>query len=205
VSGLLYPANLPGLTWDSERTPIFNTGVQPAVSGKESRIAYQQYPRFYFDLQYELLRDYVVPSDLKALIGLFIDMQGRYDTFLYTDPTFNAVTTFQFGTGDGVTQNFQLIANYQNSGGPGGPELIQNLNGAPSIFKAAVLQTLTTHYTISATGMVSFVTAPAAAAALTWTGSFYYRCRFDADELTAKQFAALFWATKSVRLKSIKL
>ena len=60
-------------------------------------------------------------------------------------------------------------------------------------------------YTIGATGIVTFVSAPAAAAALTWTGSFYYRCRFDADTMPFKLFMQKLWSTQQMRLKSIKL
>lgn len=131
MSGLVYPANLPGLTFDSTRTPNFNTGVQAALSTKESRIAYQQYPQMMFELQYELLRDYVTPSDLKALVGLFMAVGGRFDTFLYSDPVFNTVANMQFGVTDGVTLSFQTTATYQNAAGPGGAEIIQNFNGTP--------------------------------------------------------------------------
>jgi hypothetical protein len=133
MSGLVYPANLPGLTFDSTRTPNFNTGVQAALSTKESRIAYQQYPQMMFELQYELLRDYVTPSDLKALVGLFMAVGGRFDTFLYSDPAFNTVANMQFAVADGVSTAYQITATYQNSGGPGGSEIIQNFNGVPVV------------------------------------------------------------------------
>lgn len=128
MSGLVYPANLPGLTWDSTRTPVFNTGIQQALSSKESAIAYQQYPVMEWELQYELLRDYTTPSDIKALVGLFMAVGGKYDSFLYTDPEFNSVIHMPYAITDGSTLSFQLTATYQNSGGPGGAELIQNCN-----------------------------------------------------------------------------
>lgn len=207
MSGLVYPANLPGLTFDSTRTPNFNTGVQAALSTKESRIAYQQYPQMMFELQYELLRDYVTPSDLKALVGLFIAMGGRFDTFLYSDPVFNTVSAMQFAVADGTTVAYQVTATYQNVGGPGGSEIIQNFNGTPQIFVNAVLKTAGTDYNLGATGIVTFIAGhvPAAAAVLTWTGSFYYRCRFDDDSMTVSQFMANFWENKAVKLRQIKL
>lgn len=131
MSGLVYPANLPGLTWGSTRSPVFNTGVQAALSGKESRIAYQLYPMTEFELQYELLRDYVFPSDLKALVGLFMACKGKYDTFLYSDPAFNTVSFMYMATTDGVATAFQTLAAYANNGGAFGEEIIQNFNGVP--------------------------------------------------------------------------
>jgi uncharacterized protein (TIGR02217 family) len=205
MSSLIYPASLPGLTYDNVRTPQFKTGVQTALSGKESRIAFQQYPRFRFELVYSWLDDSIAVSHLKALMGLFMAMKGRSDTFLYSDPTFNSVSAYQFGTGDGVTNQFQLTATYQNVGGPGAPELIQNLNGAPAITKAGVLQSTPSQYTLGPTGMVNFVGVPIAGAALAWSGSFYYRCRFVDDELSFSQFMRQWWETKTVALQTITL
>lgn len=39
-----------------------------------------------------------------------------------------------------------------------------------------------TDYSVSSTGLVTFTTAPPTAAALTWTGSFYFRARFTTDD-----------------------
>ena len=39
-------------------------------------------------------------------MGFFLQMQGQYGTFLYTDPTDNAATNVTFATGDGVTTTF---------------------------------------------------------------------------------------------------
>lgn len=200
-----YPTNLPGLKFDSERTPIFRTGVQSAVSFKESRLSYALFPVFEFSLQYELLRHDTTPSDLRNIVGFFGEHRGRWDTFLYNDPTYNTVVDEPFGVGDGVTTQFQLVAKFGNATSYALTELIQNLGAAPTIKKAGVTQTVTTHYTISGTGVVTFVTAPAAAEALTWSGSFYYRCRFVDDHLTTTEFMNKLWATKQVKLRSIKL
>jgi uncharacterized protein (TIGR02217 family) len=188
----VFPA-LAGLSFPILRTPRWRTGKQEALSGKESVISYRQWPIPRWELSYEFLRDDIAVSDLKSIVGLFNACKGSFDTFLYTDPDFNSVTTENFGTGDGTTTQFQLTATYKNAAGVGSAERIQNLNGLPSIFKAGVLQTLTTNYTIGPTGIITFVTAPAAAAALTWTGSFYYRCRFNDDELLTTKFMSKWW------------
>lgn len=208
MSALVYPASLPGLTFDNTRSPNYNTGVQPALSGKESRLAYQLYPMMAFELQYEFLTGASqTSSDIRALLGLFMAMKAQADTFLFNDPEFNTVAAMPFGTGDAATAAFQLTATYQNSGGPGGPEIVQNLNGAPQIFVNGTLQTLGTFYTLGATGIVTFLAGhiPAAAAALTWTGSFFYRCRFTEDSMTVSQFVNKFWENKQVNLRQIKL
>jgi uncharacterized protein (TIGR02217 family) len=211
MSNYIFPT-LPGLTFDSVRSPNFNTGLQKAITSKESRIAYQQYVQWKWELTYELLRDYVTPSELKALVGLFIAVQGSFDTFLYSDPVFNSVTAQQFAVCDGTAGPFQITATYQNTGGTGpfyssGPELIQNFNGTPLIYANGVLQTPTAYYTLDGRGGVTFTSGriPASGVVLTWTGSFYYRVRFDDDSMDVSQFMANFWELKKLRLIQVKL
>ena len=137
MSSLVYPT-LPGVTFNSIRAPQWTTGVQTAVSRKQTTIAYQQYPVIKYTLIYEFLRDTPYPnvttSEIKALFGLFMQMQGRYDTFLYTDPEFNSVTLWNYAVGNGSQVLFPVTAIYENVGGPGVAELIQNFNGTPSFY-----------------------------------------------------------------------
>jgi uncharacterized protein (TIGR02217 family) len=208
VSNFVYP-NLPGLTFNSVRSPHYNTGIQSAMSDVESRIAYQQYPVIHWELIYELLRDYVTPSDLKALVGLYNAVQGQWDTFLYADPVFNAVTAQQFatvGSSDTDTTLYQLTAVYENSGGPGGPEIIQNFQSSPEIYGNGTLIN-SAYYSISGTGALNFLSGhvPASGVVLTWTGSFYYRVRFNDDTLDVSQFMQNFWELKKVKLKQVIL
>jgi len=203
MTSLVFPV-LPGLTFGNRRVPMWRTGAFEALSGKESRIAYRRYPLIRFEMNFEFLRDNLTVSELKTLVGLFNACQGQYDSFLFTDPEFNSVTLENFGTGDGATLTHQLIARYQNTGGPGYAERIQNLNGAPSIFKNGVLQTTPTNYSLGPTGIITWVTAPAAGQALTWTGNFYYRCRFLDDEIVPVRFMNKWWEMP-VAFRSIAL
>lgn len=205
MSALVYPSNLPGLTFDSIRSYEWDTSRQKALSGKESALSRRAYPLVHFELLYEFLRDTVAPSDLKALVGLHNAMLGQFDTFLYTDPVFNTVAAQQFGTSTGSTATlYQLIATYQNTGGPGASEIVQNLNGTPTLFDNGT-PIAGGNYTISATGVVQFSVSPTSGHTLTWSGSFYYRCRFDEDALQWKQFLAPFWTVPKVAFTSILL
>lgn len=210
MSSLLYPA-LPGLTFDVKRSYVWKSGIQEAASGKMSAISYQQYPRVSYELVYSVLRRNVSPDEFQSLIGLYNQMQGRFDTFLFTDPDFNTISPAQaaqygrFGTGDGTTLTFQLLATLQNSGGPGGAEIIQNLNGTPILYDNG--STISSaNYTIGATGGVTFGAghAPAAGHALTWSGSWYYRCRFDEDAIVWTKFMANYWKVVT-KFASVKL
>jgi hypothetical protein len=83
--------------------------------------------------------------------------------------------------------------------------LIQNLNGPPSIYKNGVLQTLITHYALGPTGIVTWVTPPANTVALTWSGSFYYRCKFMSDIFEESEFSSGWHAVRSLQFRSVKL
>ncbi len=207
MSNSVFPSTLIGMKFFSNRTPLFVTDVQAAQSGKETRIARMAYPLFRWETSFEFLRDNVTTSDLKALAGFFGSLQGQWDTFLFTAPYWNTVTAMQFGIGDGTTAAFQTTATNKNTGSFGIPEAIQNFNGAPAFYVSGVLQTLTTNYTLSGTGVVTFTAGhiPAAAAPLTWAGSFYYRCRFEEDELQLNEMFSKIWSLKSLKWKSVKL
>ncbi len=195
MSSLVFPT-IKGLAYPIRRTPQWRTGVNESLSGKESRIAYRQYPRILFSLEYSVLREQVSTNELKQLVGLFNQLLGSYDTFLYSDPEFNSVTAESFGTGNGATTQFQLVARYQNAGGPGYAERVQNLSSTPSIFVNGVLKTPGADYVIGPTGIVTFVSAPLGPHPLTWTGTFNYRCRFMDDSIEFEKMMAFLWATE---------
>ena len=58
-------------------------------------------------------------------------------------------------------------------------------------------------YTI-ANGLVTFASAPAAGAALAWTGYFGFLCRFDGDDLDFEQFMSNLWKADSVKFRSLR-
>jgi uncharacterized protein (TIGR02217 family) len=178
MGNAIFPT-LPGITWDTQVAPQFNTKIHRAVSGFEVRAAYMVYPLWKFLLKYELLRDNAANNEVKILLGFFNARLGSFDSFLYTNPADYAVSAHPFGTGNGALTSFQLTRSYG-----GYIEPVQNINGAPLIYVNGAL----TACTISGTGSVQFAAPPANGAALTWTGSFYYRCRFLADMIDLNQF-----------------
>lgn len=194
-----------GLTFSKPRTTSYKTLSDSSLSLRVANLALQQYPIHSYDLNYEILHDDISPSEVKAIVGLFNACAGRFDSFLYTDPVFNTVTAERFGTGDGVSTNFQVIATFQNSGGPGGPDIVQNFNGLPSIFDNNSLVTVGTGYTLGPTGIVTFATPPTAGHALTWTGGFYQRCHFLNDTLEVQRFMNKWWQIDSLAFQSVLL
>jgi len=176
---------LAGLEWPLIRAPIWKTTKQEAVSGMEIRIGTYTYPRWKWTASVSLLQSVAGVADFQTMIGFMNSLNGGALPFKYTDPDDHAVTAQAFGAGDGATTQFQLVRAFG-----GFVEPVFTLNGAPSIYIAGSLKTVTTDYTISATGVVTFTSAPSAAAALTWTGSYYWLCRFDDDTYEFSAFGA---------------
>ena len=196
MSNSVYPV-LAGLSWSVVKTPQFNTKIQKSVSGVELRASFMSSPVYTFGLTYEVLRAGGGFSELQTLMGFFNQRLGSFDNFLFDDLTDNSVTAQNIGTGTGSLTTFQLTRTFG-----GFTESVMNVNAAPQIFVNGVLKTLTTDYTISATGLVTFVTAPANGLAVTWTGTYYYRCRFVEDTTDYENFMYQLWALKSVELIS---
>jgi uncharacterized protein (TIGR02217 family) len=207
MSSYVYPT-IAGLTFPIGRTPIFKTNRPQALSGKRSALAYRQYPLIHFELTYSILRDDETPSDIKALVGLYEAMMGGFDTFLFQDPDFNTFPVSNpqlFGIGDNQTTAFQLVAYYQNTGGPGYGQIIQNLTSVPVIYSNGGTVS-SANYTLGPSGIITFNSAPAAGALLTWSGAFMYRCEFDEDELKGlAKFMNQWWGMKKVAFTSVKL
>lgn len=201
MSSYLFPYTLPGIQFNYIRKYLWNTGVQKALTGKQSTIAYQAFPLVNFEYSFEYLR---APADITELVGLFNAVRGRFDTFLHTDPDFNTVSAEAFGAGDGSTTAFQLLATYEGASGPGQAEMVQNLNGTPTLYSNGTL-IASSGYSIGATGIVTFTTAPASGVALTWDGSFYYRCRFDADSYDWKKIMSALWQSPKLSFTSVVL
>ena len=195
----LFPL-LPGQGFFVSKGPKWSTGVQTAVSGKERTLAYWTYPRWAFKVAYEVIRNKPSLQELQPLWAFFNLHQGRYAVWQFFDPTDNAVTGQPFGTGDGVTTEFQLVrAMYYE--GRGWQEPVRSTVGTPVI---SVNGTPTTAFTLGDDGLITMNSAPANDAVLTWSGQFYFVCRFDQDDLTPAQAFNSLWSLDGLEFVSKK-
>ena len=198
MSNAVYPV-LPGLEFPVTRIvlPPPVTAL-PTPSRREYRGRSASLPLYRYVLSYEYLRPDAALAEWQTLEGFFKQMGGDFDTFLFSDPDDNAASAAPFGTGNGSTTQFQLVRTLG-----GFAEAVFDLKGAPQIFKAGVLQTVTTHYTVGSTGLVTFVTAPGAGEALTWTGAFYRRCKFSQGRQEYQKFMQNFWRARQVEIEMV--
>jgi len=85
MSDSVFPT-FPGLDVSLKRTPIYDTTVQQARSGKELRAAWRANPRYAYKLKINVLRQASALQEIQALLSFFEAHRGRWDSFLYTDP-----------------------------------------------------------------------------------------------------------------------
>ena len=162
------------------RSPIFNTQLSSTDSGREFAISSQLYARYKFHLQFEVLRSMNGYAERQALEGFFLQRRGRLDDFLFSDADDRTATAQQIGVGNGVNTKFQLVRNLG-----GAVEPIGAVDGTPAIL---INGSATTAYTVDANALVTFNSAPAVGAVVSWSGAFFFRVRFLQDETEFERF-----------------
>jgi uncharacterized protein (TIGR02217 family) len=184
------------------KTPSFKTLVQQTASLRgEIRVSLTPYPIWTWDFPVNWMKgsEQDQNSVYQYLLGFFMSMGGQLSDFLYEDPYDNQISASApayFGSGDGATVNFQLVRPIGM-----GTDIVQNLNGTPTIY----VNGTATSVTMDTTGVVTFANAPAKGTVLTWSGNFYYRVRFDEDSQDYKQFMDKLWSMDSLKLRSVIL
>ena len=208
MSSQVFPT-LQGLGWDIVRTPMWRNTRQSSYAGVDTSIAYWSFPKWKWELTFNVLREgsFGVGSytELTQLMGLYNQMRGGFDSFLYTDQDDNTVTDQAIGAGDGTTTAFQLVRQYAGLVEPMfAPNVVTNVkvNG--------VTKTAGVDYTIGAwgsanPGKVLFTVAPANGLSITVTYSYYFPCRFDDDSMDFTKFMQALFSAKGVTFTSIKL
>lgn len=194
--------SLVGLGFDVVRTPLWDTTVQASISGKETRIARQVYPRWRWELSYNVLRSSASYNELQQLAGFFNARQGMYDTFLYQDADDYAVTGQQQGIGNGTATTFPLIRSFG-----GFIELALAPKTVSAVYINGVLQSSgwsVTGWGSASPGVLTFVSPPANGAAITADFSYYFPCRMAADSVSFTLFLSQHYRAKKFSFISVK-
>lgn len=202
----LLPA-LPGLAWSRHKKPSFSTRIAQHVSGREVRIALMANPLYEFELAYDGLSSSASPiaaqsglgaSSLQSLMGFFMQLQGQFGTFLYTDPDDNTATRQLVADGDGVTTSFVMGRTLGDWNEPVGWVLsIANVyfNGTVQAPSA---------YSLTVPNILTFGAAPGAGVAIAADFTYAFQCRFLEDDLDFEEFMARLWKPGSVKFRSVK-
>lgn len=177
MSDLVLP-NFIGFAMERKRNPAFDTRIQKTARGlKEIRAHFDPYPLWHFTVPIAFLANDLEANELDELLGFYLAHNGRTDTWLYDCPRYNYVDNVSIGVGDGETTAFQLRIIHPHG-------FIEPVN-SPNLSWIDIYVdgelALPTERAVSATGLITTATPPAAGAVITWTGNYYHRCRFDAD------------------------
>jgi uncharacterized protein (TIGR02217 family) len=191
---------LPGQGWSVHKKPVFSTRVASHVSGREVRAGLYAHALYEFELTFDGLDSSgsypgLQLQSLQTLMGFFLTAGGQLNSFLYADPTDSAVSGQAIGTGDGATAVFTLgraIGSYYEPVSYVTAITNVNVNG------------VTTGVTFTAPNTITFATAPASGASITWTGSYAFLCRFLDDQWDFEEIMSGAWQNKSVKFRSIR-
>lgn len=158
----------------------YSTDIVEMFSGQEQRNINWSAARGKWD----------VSSGIKTLVQLedfvnfFHARRGRAVGFRFKDWSDYQVTNGNIGVGDNSETEFQLRKQYTSGAVTVNRIITKPVSGSISVYKDAVLQTVTTHYTVdTTTGIITFVSAPGLGAVITASFQFDVPVRFDTDEL----------------------
>ena len=202
------PTDLPGITFKSNKRPIFNTEVPEADAGSEHRTILQYRVSWYWQIDYEFI--YKLPPGPDEMFSFFALMHGSALGFLYRDPSDYLVTvatgTFTPNISDGTSTTSYQIARVVSPTFPFVEKVTNGIwnanfgsdtfqiydNGSPYFSGPGAVS-------ISSTGQVKFNihTPPVAGHVLSWAGMFYFPVRFKADKKTGvrgSKFMRPYWA-----------
>lgn len=220
MSDLLYP-ELAGINISVSYDPQYSSKIMRSASGRELRGGYAEIPIYKFTLKYEFLRDYFVRcqpqagSEFKKLLGFFMQHHGAFESFLFKNPDDYYARNVFIGTGDGVTTRFQLVRNFGGAiepvwwvGACSLEPMMWSLDLDELMWSRANTDPLWRNYagflpgeyTLLPRGIIEFNTAPALGEPIYWTGIYYFRCRFSADNQAAHKFMRKLWEAQSVQL-----
>lgn len=168
-----YINQCPAFGWQGG--PEFSTRIVDMANGRERRNATWSTPRHKYSIPFRNIKQ---PAYM-GIKQMHLDCRGKLHAFKFFDALDNTASGSVFGTGDGTTKIFQL----------GKVSVIDGISYARPVY---VIQPGATFKSAGATvtptvdlarGLVTFGSAPAAAASLTWTGGFAMWVRFDQDDL----------------------
>lgn len=191
------------MTWDLPVRPTWGTLSMKTASGVSFRTSLSPYAVTEFDLAYS----YLDLADKEQLRGFFNSQNGSLGSFYFDKQNDDAVSIpFGFGVGDGATTKFTLL----KPAGTGAIEPIGSVIGpfglaAPDnvIYDNGVALTPSTDYSWDGTNVITFVAAPAAGHALTWTGSYYYLVHFKDNKLEFNELADQMFEVKKLTLEVV--
>ncbi len=185
IDEVVFPTQV---SYGSKGGPGWKTEIVELATGYERRNGLWSNQRAKYDAKYGVRN----ATDLWNVRAFFNARRGRLRGFRYLDwldgtsrgPVSKGwgSTDQAIGTGDGTTTTFQLVRTYQTTSDPA--PYTRPITKPIVVTIAVNGTTATTGWSANlTTGIVTFTTAPAAAAAITAGYVFHVPVRFDIDDL----------------------
>ena len=193
-----FPA-LPGLLFPVKRSPSGKSVRQESISGRRTVLPLRTIPRWSWEIDFEFLRNALYGggfTELEQLTAFYLAQMMGGTCFAYNEVNDNTATLQGFGVGDGATTQFQLV---RARGGYTEPVYLASITG---LTVGGVAKTSPANYTLGPSGIVTFTSAPASLAALVWTGTYTWLCRFDEDSLNLTDFMQGLSDAKALKFSS---
>jgi hypothetical protein len=197
--------SLAGLSWSRHKKPGFSTRVASHASGREVRLALMEYPLYEFEAVYNGLASNATAafaglgsSSLQSLMGFFLQLQGQFGTFLYTDPDDNTVTAQAFATGNGSTTTFTMMRSLG-----GFLEPVGWVISVANVYLNGVAQSGST-IGLATPNTLTFATAPPNGVTVSADFSYAFNCRFLDDQMDFEEFMSNLWKLDSMKFRSVK-
>lgn len=196
----VFPTLTQSVGFPVKRMPEWDTVKADALSGKRTRTSNRSYPIYRYELVFKVLRTAAAYLEWQTLQGFINQQLGGAGLWLYDDVNDDTAAAQTFGTGDGASTAFQLV---RTLGGFGEPVFSPNV--ITDIKVNGVTKTLGVDYTVGSYGVITFATAPAGGAVLSWDGTYYWACRFDDDQFAFEGSYSGIMNLKSLKFSTEKL
>ncbi|MGP0058404.1 MAG: DUF2460 domain-containing protein [Beijerinckiaceae bacterium] len=196
-----FPA-LAGQGWSVHKRPTFSTRVASHVSGREVRQSLYAYTLYEFELSFDGLASGASypglgTASLQSLMGLFLQVEGQYGTFLYTDPSDGQVMGQGIATGDGTTTAFTFMRTLG-----GFIEPVSWVSSVANVYLNGVAQAA--GWSLTQPNTLVFASAPGAGVTITADFSYAFVCRFLDDVEDFEEFMNGLWTVQSLKFRSVK-
>jgi uncharacterized protein (TIGR02217 family) len=178
------------------------TDVVPLDGFHEQRNILLEQPRRHWFLNWNILP----LNNREKLLSLFNRARGRGYTYLYTDlDDYECAESECSITAIAAQTNFQLIKTYEDGfmeeWDENKSDIVPGSSFPPIVKVDTVTQTEGVDYTLDdATGIVIFGTAPGAGAVVTANYQFYFRVRFEKDEVLDTLVAPEVYTSRDLRM-----
>lgn len=158
------------MDWNNKKTPSFDVTIQKSGTKKRKTICTHAYPEWTLECSFVALNK----KQIDKIAGFFCKQYGASKPFLFLDMEDYRQCGTQFGVGDGVTQQFQLLRQW---GGLYYEPVYDIVDGSLVVYQGETR----TAITLEDNGIAYFPSPPAVGTKLAADFHYYWRVAFDDD------------------------